>query len=129
MGEKLVPWTRVFTGHKKAIVDLDRHFEKPDGVAAYAYAEVQIATAGPAQLDLGSDDGVRVWLNDKLVHSVLKTRKLKVDGDKVEVQLVAGTNRLLLKICDAKGAWRFCLRITDPRGEPFPFLMRPFVIR
>lgn len=129
VGGKRVRWERVFTNHRNAVVDLDKHYGKPDGVAAYAYAQIEVAAAGPARLELGSDDGVRVWLNDKLVHSVLKTRKLKVNGDHVDVELVRGTNRILLKVCDAKGPWRFCLRITDPQGKPFPFLMQPFVIK
>lgn len=119
-----VHWRRVYTAHKDAVVDLDRAFTQRDRVAAYAYAEIQVARAGPARLHLGSDDGIRVWLNGKPVHTKWVKRKLTVDEDRVEVTLREGTNRILLKVCDDRGPWRFCLRITDADGAPYPFLMR-----
>ncbi len=38
-----------------------------DGVVAYAFAKVTRPTAGKALLSVGSDEGIRVWLNGKLV--------------------------------------------------------------
>ncbi|MDJ0975495.1 MAG: hypothetical protein QNJ98_13610 [Planctomycetota bacterium] len=124
VGSKRVRWKRVFSRHKDAIINLDREFTPRDEVAAYAYAEIEVERAGAARLLLGSDDGARVWLNGKLVHTKLVKRGLTVDKDTIDVELVKGTNRLLVKVCDAKGPWRFCLRVTDPSGAAYPFLMR-----
>jgi hypothetical protein len=41
-------------------------------------------------LELGSDDGVKVWLNQKLVHAKNVARALRPGSDKVNVALNAG---------------------------------------
>jgi hypothetical protein len=50
-------------------VGLEEPGEYQDGVVAYAFAEVTRAAAGKALLSVGSDEGIRVWWNGKLVLS------------------------------------------------------------
>ncbi len=54
--------------------------------------------AGTALLTLGSDDGIKVWLNGKSVHTSQPDRALKADMDKVALTLGAGTNVLLFRV-------------------------------
>jgi len=119
--ERRAHWRRVFTSHAEALVDLDRELGPRDRVAAYAYAEVVVDKGGKARLEIGSDDGVRVWLGGKVVHTCFKERRLEAGEDKVDVTLEPGVNRLLVKVCDAKGPWRFCVRIVDEQGRPLDF--------
>ena len=49
-------------------------------------------------MELGSDDGVKVWLNDKQAHSHNIARPLQPGSDKVNLNLHSGWNSLLLKI-------------------------------
>ncbi|MHC4161969.1 MAG: vWA domain-containing protein, partial [Planctomycetota bacterium] len=105
-------------------VDLDRQFEPKDNVAAYAYAEIFLDQACDATLRVGSDDGVRCWVNGALVHSHLVKRKYKAGEDKVAVQLGAGVNRLLVKVCDAKVYWLFSVKLTTKQGAPLRFVNR-----
>jgi Protein of unknown function (DUF1553)/Protein of unknown function (DUF1549)/Planctomycete cytochrome C len=72
---------------------------------AYAYAKTTIAAsqANEAILRLGSDDGVKVWLNGKLVHSNKALRGAEQETDEVKLSLVAGTNDLLIKIANNGG--------------------------
>ncbi|HEY9046198.1 MAG TPA: hypothetical protein VIN08_09895, partial [Ohtaekwangia sp.] len=51
------------------ILDLDAIYTKADYAAAYALAEIKTDSAVTAYLGLGSDDGVKVWLNGKLIHT------------------------------------------------------------
>ena len=138
IGAKRVRWKRVLTDRRDAIVNLEKELGPADGVAAYAYAEILVRKGGPARLHVAADDGVRVWLNDAVVHSKLVKQGLKFEekigkrgrkrktvvAEKIDVTLRAGLNRILVKICDDKGAWRFCLRVTDLQDAPLSFLMK-----
>ncbi|MHC4974676.1 MAG: vWA domain-containing protein [Planctomycetota bacterium] len=116
-------WKRV-QANRRGIVDLNRQFTPRDKVAAYAYAEVFVDQARDAQLRVGSNDGVRCWVNGVLVHSNLIERKYKADEDRVDVHFAAGVNRLLVKVCDIKGAWQFSVRLTTKAGAPLRFVNR-----
>lgn len=120
---KPVYWRHVFTTHEDGYVNLDREMEPRNGVFAYAFAEVTVEAAIEARLVVGSDDGIRVWLNDQVVHTVFEKRGWKPGADEVDVTLVKGRNRILVKCCDVKGKWGFSVRLTDRRGEPLSFWM------
>lgn len=68
-------------------------------------------------LQLGSDDGVIVWLNDKLVHLNGTTRSRKADQDAVtNLTLKAGWNRLLIKVENQGGTWGFLARFAEGKA-------------
>lgn len=87
-------------------------------VCAYAYTEFTVGAAQDALLQLGSDDGVVVWLNGNQVHRNIVDRALAIDQDKVKVRLRVGTNRLLLKVLQTSGQWGYAVRLTRPDGRP-----------
>ncbi|GMU82207.1 MAG: hypothetical protein AMXMBFR47_20780 [Planctomycetota bacterium] len=70
------------------------------------------------RLDIGSDDGIVVWLNGERVHAKAGTRGLTVGEDKLDVALKAGENVLLLKVLQGNGEWGFCVGVRTPEGEP-----------
>jgi dienelactone hydrolase len=67
------------------------------GAVAYAATTVERAAAGKALLSIGSVDGIRVWVNGRLVLSRDGRRSLTPDEDQVEVDLAKGANTLLIK--------------------------------
>ena len=73
-----------------------------DGAVAYAFTEVSRSKAGKALLMVGSENGIRVWLNGKLVLSGDGLRSLTPDEDQVEVDMNAGENALLVKLSASK---------------------------
>ena len=83
---------------------------------AYARTWVHSDQDQPARLELGSDDGIKVWLNDKQVYALNTARALTPASDKVEVNLHSGWNRLLLKITQNNQGWEFCARFVKPDG-------------
>ena len=85
-----------------------------DGVVGYAFATVTRASAGKALLSVGSDEGIRVWLNGKLVLSRDGLRAMVPDEDQVPVDMLAGDNRLLVKVPQHIGPWSFCVRVLEP---------------
>ena len=84
---------------------------------AYARTWVHSDQAHDALLELGSDDGVKVWLNDNLVYALNVARPLQPGSDKVKVSLHAGWNPLLLKITQNNLGWEFCARIRNADGS------------
>lgn len=80
----------------------------------YAYTTVTPAQPGTAALAVGSDDGVRVWLNGRLVHDHAIRRGVRPDEDLVPVALEAGENRILVKVEQGTGGWGVCLRVLHP---------------
>jgi HEAT repeat protein len=84
---------------------------------AYALTWVHSEQEQPARLEIGADDGVKVWLNQELVHANNVARALQPGSDKVNVTLKAGWNPLLLKITQLNQGWEFCARFVRPDGS------------
>ena len=88
-----------------------------DQGVAYASATVESESAVQARLLLGSDDGVKVWVNGELVHSKHLRRGVNRDEDSVAVRLRKGENRLLFKVCQGEGEWGLVARLTAADGS------------
>ena len=90
------------------------------GQQCVAYARTNVYSDKPqaARLDLGSDDGVKVWLNGEVIHANNTARPLKPGSDKVAIKLKQGWNALLLKITQNNLGWEFSARIVKPDGTP-----------
>ncbi|MBN2311523.1 MAG: hypothetical protein JXR94_21275 [Candidatus Hydrogenedentes bacterium] len=101
-----------------AVVNLAGLLSPNENVAAYAYAEITVERAQPALFLIGSDDGCEFWVNGKKLHATDAPRGLRVDQDRVEAELVAGRNRILIKVLQGSVDWQFCVRITDRDGKP-----------
>lgn len=92
------------------IVDLDALFDGADYAAAYALAYIEAPEPRKIFLGLGSDDGIRAWLNGELVHDNWVPRAINEDDDVVALTVREGANTLLLKIQDIQGGWGFVVR-------------------
>jgi hypothetical protein len=71
-----------------------------------------------AALLLGSDDGVKAWLNGEVVHSNNVDRGQVADQDMAPIKLKKGANELMLKISQGGGGWSACARIVGRDGAP-----------
>ncbi|HEY1221190.1 MAG: prolyl oligopeptidase family serine peptidase [Bryobacteraceae bacterium] len=80
------------------VVTFDDLTGPKDGAVAYAFTKVSRPKAGEALLSVGSEDGIRMWLNGKLVLAKDGLRSLTPDEDQVEVDMNAGENALLIKV-------------------------------
>ncbi len=84
---------------------------------AYLRSALWSAERQKARLEIGSDDGVKVWLNGGVVHSNNVMRGLRAGEDKVDIVLKKGWNELLVKVTQAGGGWEVCVRLVGPDGK------------
>ncbi len=92
------------------LVDFESLFPGADDSVAYAYCEIDSAQDRETVLGVGSDDGIKIWLNHEVVHDHHIGRGARVDEDQVPVRLKKGKNKLLVKVDESAGAWGFYLR-------------------
>ncbi len=83
----------------------------------YLRTEVYSETEQSAVLELGSDDGVKVWLNGRQVYANNIARPLTPGSDKANVTLRPGWNPLLLKLTQNNQGWEACARFVKPDGS------------
>jgi len=111
-----VSWQRIDAAG--GTVDLMRSAVAGANRAAYLQAELHVPADLDVMLELGSDDGIKAWLNESAVHENNVLRGLSVGEDKVRAQLKKGENTLLLKITQAGGGWAVSARIVGAEGHP-----------
>jgi hypothetical protein len=118
-----VSWQAIAPGGaaRPEAIDLLKHWGGEQCVA-YARAWVYSPLEQPALLELGSDDGVKVWFNTALVHANNTARPLQPGSDKAAVKLMPGWNSLLLKVTQNNQGWEFCARFLKPDGTRLPGL-------
>ncbi|MGI8906630.1 MAG: family 16 glycoside hydrolase [Candidatus Sumerlaeaceae bacterium] len=87
---------------------------------AYVRTWIQSPQTCEAVLKLGSDDGIKVWLNGKVVHANNVCRGFELDSDQTSVTLNQGWNALMLKVTQNTSGWGFSARLTDPQGATIP---------
>jgi HEAT repeat protein len=85
---------------------------------AYARTWINSPKQQNVRLELGSDDGVKVWLNGLVVYANNVSRALQPGSDALDVTLNEGWNPLLLKVTQNTAGWEFCVRFAQPSGEP-----------
>jgi len=111
-------WRAYVTTSTEGHVNLARLYGPHEGVAVYAYAEVELPKGGPVLLKVGSNDGFACWFNGKKVGAFNGGRAYAPDQDILEATAVAGTNTILLKVTQMGAAWDFGVRLAKPTGEP-----------
>ena len=113
-----VKWFRPKRGWINGFVDLAALLGRVNWAVAYAATSVQSPETREVQLRIGSDDGIKVWLNGELVLSRNVDRPAALDQDIVPVTLQKGQNQLLLKVYNRLYSWGFYMRITNVTGKP-----------
>ncbi|MHA1575686.1 MAG: hypothetical protein ACTSXL_06095, partial [Alphaproteobacteria bacterium] len=96
-------------------VNLDAIFKMPDNAVAYAFTFLEVENPTSVYLHAGSDDGISVWLDNKNILNKYIERGYSTDEDFSLVNLTKGRHRLLVKIEDSFGAWKFSFRFTDKK--------------
>jgi alpha-galactosidase len=99
------------TADNRGFVDFDKFLGRVEWAVGYAKTEVVSIHPRDVLLRCGSDDGIRIWLNGKLVHEHEVGRSYSPDVESVRVHLVAGVNRLLVKLDNYKNGWGFGIAI------------------
>jgi HEAT repeat protein len=88
-----------------------------DHAVAYLKARVRSPKETKVRLEIGTDDGVKVWVNGKLVHANNAIRGLKPGEDRAEAVLKEGANEFLLKITQHTLGCGACVRLRGLDGS------------
>ncbi|MEZ6142527.1 MAG: hypothetical protein R3B84_18360 [Zavarzinella sp.] len=87
------------------VVNLKQIIPKSNDTVVYLYQEIEITGDEPElmPLQLGSDDGIAVWLNGKRLLQENAVRPAAPDQNSCELALKPGKNQLLIKISNVAG--------------------------
>ena len=89
----------------------------------YIMANVSAPRTQSVRLDIASDDGVKLWINDRLVHTNNAIRGITPDQDTVETELTQGPNEFLLKITQNNMGCAAAVRIRNTDLTPIKGLL------
>jgi len=103
-------------GYSANEIDLDKYFGTQQCVA-YLKTNIFMDNSQEAILEVGSDDGIKIWLNNQVVHQNNVIRAHEPSQEKVKVTMEKGWNTLMMKITQGVGGWAASLAITDLDGK------------
>ena len=117
-GDKMAgkTWTRYNSGNP--FINMGEHCGDKDFGVCYAFSRVYADTSKSCQLWAGYDDGARVWLNGQEIIFENVWGDFDPDTKKVDINLNAGENRLLVKISEWMGDQGFSIKLCNSDGSP-----------
>jgi hypothetical protein len=104
-------------GYSTWIIELSK-MPGGENVVAYLKTGIWSETEREAYAYVGSDDGIKVWLNNQLVHQNNIQRGFMADEDSFPVKLRKGWNTCLMKVTQSTGGWEAAMAICDVNGKP-----------
>jgi len=93
-----------------SIIDFVKLFGEHNFAVAYALAEIKMDAPAKILIGLGSDDGIKLFLNGTLVHTNWIGRATTPDDDILILDLKKGSNQLLVKVQNMEYGWSFAMR-------------------
>ena len=109
-------WTGPVYFHADRI-DLDRHYSNPSHCVVYAYAEFEAPRDEPAELWVGSDEGLTVWIDGEEVNRYRGRRRHFLPCEQVPIQLAKGRHRVLVRAEQRRGDFDFSLKLSEAEGD------------
>lgn len=121
VGDETVTWRVIDAQAETGRVALHRTLRPRDSSYTLAYLAIPAASDSRAQLQLGSDDQVTLWVNGDERYSYGGSRGWAADQATVDVDLHKGVNHVWLLLGNDGGPWEFSMHVgqRDPR---FAFL-------
>jgi len=108
-----IRWTK-WQGREDGYVDLENLNKSSDNDAlAYAVSCIYSQKQKDVILTFGSDDGAKIWLNDKKIYDQHIQRFVKIDQEIIPVNLKPGWNKLLIKTEQLYPGWKFAVKVID----------------
>jgi len=104
-------------------IDLKDYFHLASGaqVVGYAFCYFDAPETQQAELWIGSDEALKIWINGTEVYRYNGTRSFadeQFTNDKKTVMIRAGENRMLIKTLQKYGYYHFCINICEPEPDP-----------
>ena len=119
---KSVRWKKFKTKSKSErslwAIDLHENLGMEANAAAYAMTKVWAPENLKINLEMGSDDHIKAWLNNEKIHESFSNRSLEPRQSIIPVTLSKGWNLIILKVVNTSGPWGLCCQIRDRDGNP-----------
>ena len=96
-----VSWNKMKRGVR--LFDFGQAYDNSDDASFYAYCRLESPRRQQIMLLVGSDDGVKVWCNGRIVHVSETVRGALPYQDVVFVELQQGSNDLLIRVQNMAG--------------------------
>jgi hypothetical protein len=109
-------WKPISSQGGQGLVNLGEIYNRKDNQAAFGIAELSSPSQGKAQLVVGSDDTLMVWLNGRQVYQFDGNRQHAFGQDKADVDVVEGVNRFVVKCGNRNGEWMYSLGMRLPNS-------------
>ena len=116
-GGKDAEWRRMPAGTDPAqpwYLDLLKALDGGEQRVAYLRSSLEWPAEQQVILKIGSDDGIKVWVNGRLVHANNIARAFTPDQDRATATFKKGRNTILMKITQNNLPWGASLRIEHP---------------
>ena len=107
-----VSW-RKYNENDNEYISLAKLFKPSDEGVVYARRIFNSTKKTKIKIGLGTNDGVKMWINGKLVHENVVGRAALPNEDIVTVDFNKGENVVLLKIDQIGGGWGFYFSLLD----------------
>lgn len=98
------------------VINLEASEGGGDNFGACLKTHIHAPAAQEVRFEMGRDDGIKVWLNDEVVHSNMTSRGCRPGQDVVKVKLKQGVNKLLVKVVDLSSHYSVSFRIMGDAG-------------
>jgi len=114
-------WQHAVDGINDGFINFKHIYERSNWAVAYGLLYTLSPENREVQFRIGTDDGSKVWLNDKEIWKLNKSGPAILDDVIIRVNLKKGVNKILIKVCNTgAGDWGFFFRITDGEGNGVP---------
>ena len=101
-----VKWQR-YNNQRSGYIDFVKEFQPVEEGVAYAYRTISVSKDTKLNIGVGSNDGIKLWVNGKLELLNKASRKAEPNQENFTVSLKRGDNTILLKIDQLGGGWGF----------------------
>jgi CubicO group peptidase (beta-lactamase class C family) len=108
--------TKPIKAENSGIIDFEKSIGRLDFKVAYAFCYIESDVDQETMFLLGSDDGVKVWINGELIHENNIGRGISLGDDRFSTKLEKGHNRILIKVTQGVRGWGFVLEALNGEG-------------
>ena len=99
-----------------AYLDLLKELDGGEQKVAYLRTRIESPDNKPMTFEIFSDDGVKAWLNGKVIHSNNIARPIMPQPDRVNATLQKGVNTLMLKVTQNNLPWGAIVRVKEMKA-------------
>lgn len=102
---------------KNWMVNLKQATNGTDNCTAYLRTQLYSPKKQRVRIEMGSDDGLKAWLNGQVICENNVARGVKPGEDKAFVKLNEGWNVLMIKVMQGSGDWAVCAQVKPLLGD------------